>query len=135
MVSRSQRTVDGYRCPATLFGAGQAKRGSSRIVRMDNLLYDTLFLLVAGDLGEDGRRRRHNRFLTAPTCSLQSDRHALESVIGMVPESAVGTSGRNEPESVDGMGRNKWAVCVGISTPRLLCPSYAYPTSGDFGEQ
>jgi len=56
---------------------------------MDNLFCDTLFLLVSGDLGEDGRRRRYNRFSSAPTRSLQGDRHALESVIGMV-ESPIG---------------------------------------------
>ena len=44
---------------------------------MDNLFCDTLFLLVSGDLGEDGRRRRYNRFSSAPTRSLQGDRHAL----------------------------------------------------------
>ncbi len=32
------------------------RRSSSRIFRMDNLLCDTLFLLVSGDLGEDGRK-------------------------------------------------------------------------------
>lgn len=38
---------------------------------------------VNRDLGEDGRRRRYNRFSSAPTRSLQGDRHALESVVGM----------------------------------------------------
>ena len=36
-----------------------------------------------GDLGEDGRGRRYSRSSSAPTRSLQGDRHALESVIGM----------------------------------------------------
>ncbi len=59
------------------------RRRCYRIFRMDNFLCDTLFLLVSGDLGEDGRMRRYNRFSSAPTRSLQGDRHALESVIGM----------------------------------------------------
>ena len=37
-----------------------------------------------GDLGEDGRRRRYNRFSSAPTRSLQGDRHGPESVIDML---------------------------------------------------
>ena len=32
---------------------------------------------------KDRKRRRYNRFSSAPTCSLQGDRHAPESVIGM----------------------------------------------------
>ena len=56
---------------------------------MDNLRCDTLFLLVSGDLGEDGRGRRYSRFSSAPTRSLQGDRHGMESVIGM-PESLIG---------------------------------------------
>ena len=50
---------------------------------------DTLFLLVSGDLREDGRRRRYSRFSSAPTRSLQGDRHASESVIGL-SESVIG---------------------------------------------
>ena len=36
-----------------------------------------------GDLGEDGRRRRYSRFSSAPTRSLQGDRHEMESLIGI----------------------------------------------------
>ena len=51
---------------------------------MDNIFYDTLFLLVSGDLGEYGRRHRYCRFSSAPTRSLQGDRHAVESPIAML---------------------------------------------------
>ena len=76
------------------------RRSNSRILRMDNLFCDTLFLLVSGDLREDGRRRRYSRFSSAPTRSLQGDRHASESVIAM-SESPIGLS-----ESVIDMPRN-----------------------------
>ena len=65
------------------------KRISSRIFRMDNLFCNTLFLLVSGDLGEDGRRRRYSRFSNTATRSLQGDRHESESVIGL-SESVIG---------------------------------------------
>ena len=44
---------------------------------------------VSGDLGEDGRGCRYSRLSSAPTRSLQGDRHVLESVIGMA-ESLIG---------------------------------------------
>ena len=46
-----------------------------------------------GDHGEDGRRRRYGRFSSAPTRSLQGDRH-------------VGIQDRQGPESVIGLNRN-----------------------------
>ena len=57
---------------------------------MDKLRCDTLFLLVSGDLGEDGRGgHRYIRFSRAAPRSLQGDRHGMESVIDIV-ESLIG---------------------------------------------
>ena len=83
-----------WRCRATWRsrgGCARARTSDAAVLESSawTTFCDTLFLLVSGDLGEDGRRRRYNGFSSAPTRSLQGDRHAPESVIGMA-ESLIG---------------------------------------------
>ena len=66
------------------------RRGTSRMLRMDNLFCDTFFLLSSRDLCEDGRVGRYRRFPNAAT------RHSR----------------------VEGIRRNRWTACLGINTFR-----------------
>ena len=61
------------------------------------LFCDTPFPPVSADLGEDGRRGRYSRFSSAPTRSLQGDRHASESATGPGSGTRAGLRGMLDP--------------------------------------
>ena len=101
-------------------------RRTSRILRMDNLFWATVFLLAPGCLAKlEERLPTSGHPAPLPPARLpRADRPRVRErqrieVDGMRRNpwsTCVGMAGRHGSESVDSMRRNEWSTCVGIST-------------------